>query len=339
MSEQVSRSPEFGTGRKDITAFNEAISAVNAHNEEFGLGKLMARALFQHLDESERAQEFMDAGLPEEEAIATSAWLGTDQLPLSEEQQMARTIVGITHAPILEATGLTLSPLRSGSTMYSNKGQDSVGRVRLQITDGGKFSAFLGAVKPRKVNEDFRKNVTTVTNSLIAEASDAITQDADEDTVLETLAYANGIISGLKRIGLGDSLVAKVLEVLTHHSQQGDIKEYLLAERSGLLEEAGNAEGFGPSRWQRDSSNEYLAKGWNGIIDVLKAAKANPKAEQLFKQLLQSARAHLKSASDDWDGLKTTYYADNGYGSDFENIFQAVKLEMDMLVSPDEDLR
>ena len=59
---------------------------------------------------------------------------------------MARSIVGITNAPVLESTGLTLSPLRTTSTMYSNKGEQSVGKIRLQVTDGSKFSNFLLAV-------------------------------------------------------------------------------------------------------------------------------------------------------------------------------------------------
>ena len=179
MSEYTAPTPEFGSRPEDLAAFNEAIGSINEHNDQFSMGKLMARAMLDHLDEAQRAQELVDAGATQEEAEQTVDFVGSDKLPLTEEEQMARSVVGITNAPVLEATGLTLSPLRTTSTMYSSKGEQSVGKVRLQVTDGSKFSNFLLAVNPEDANEDFQQNAAGVASSLIAEATDAIANDTD----------------------------------------------------------------------------------------------------------------------------------------------------------------
>lgn len=339
MSEQSVPTPEFGSKPEDITAFNEAIGAINAHNDQFSMGRMMARAMFDHLDEAQKAQELVDAGATQEEAEQTAAFVGSDKVPLTEEEQMARSIVGMTNAPVLEATGLTLSPLRTTSTMYSSKGEQSVGKVRLQVTDGGKFSSFLLTTNPEDANEDFQKSAAGVVGSLIAEASDAIASDQDEQTALETLAYGKGIIAGLEHIGLGDAPVAKRLSDLAEHAQQGDVKEFVLAERAGLFQEPGE-QGFGPSQWQRDASTQFMTDNWGNILNILKMTKSNPKAQELFSQLLKNAQADLDFAKDDWKKLKEEGYGGGGeYGSGFEEVFQTVELELNLLASPDEEAK
>src|ERR1039457_5324063 len=171
MSEQANTTPEFGSQPEDLVSFSEAINAIRTHNDQFSMGKLMVNALVEHLDEAQRAQELVDAGVPQEEAEATVTWVGADKVPLSEEEQMARSVVGVTNAPVLESVGLTLSPLRKTSTMFGPKGEQSVGVVRLQVTDGGKFSSFLLATKPEDVNDDFRKDSASVVSSLVQETS------------------------------------------------------------------------------------------------------------------------------------------------------------------------
>ncbi len=337
MSEYTAPTPEFGSRPEDLAAFNEAIGSINEHNDQFSMGKLMARAMLDHLDEAQRAQELVDAGATQEEAEQTVDFVGSDKLPLTEEEQMARSVVGITNAPVLEATGLTLSPLRTTSTMYSSKGEQSVGKVRLQVTDGSKFSNFLLAVNPEDANEDFQQNAAGVASSLIAEATDAIANDTDEQTALETLAYGKGIVAGLEHIGLAESPVTDKLRTLYEHAQQGDVKEYVQADNIGLFQEPGE-QGFGPSQWQRDATAEYLTTHWNQVLDVVKAAKANPSAKELFAQLAKSAQASLEYAKADWAKAKVEGYGGGGsYGEGFEQAFETVGLELSMITSPDED--
>ncbi|QQS19171.1 hypothetical protein IPL68_04015 [Candidatus Saccharibacteria bacterium] len=337
MSEFTAPTPEFGSRPEDLAAFNETVATINEHNDQFSLGKLMARAMIDHVGEAQKAQELMDAGATQEEAEQTAAFVGSDKLPLSEEEQMARSIVGITNAPVLESTGLTLSPLRKTSTMYGPQGEQSVGKVRLQVTDGGKFSTFLLAVNPEDANEDFQHSAAGVAGSVIAEAKDAISGDADEHTVLETLAYGKGIVAGLEHIGLGESPVTVELTSLYEHAQQGDVREYVNAGNVGLLTEP-EEQGFGPASWQRDASPDFLAEHWNKVLDVVKAAKANPKATELFAQLVKSAQTSLDYAKADWAKLKTEDYGGGGeYGKGFEQIFETVGLELSMVASPDEE--
>jgi len=336
MSEFTAPTPEFGSRPEDLAAFNETVTAIKHHNDQFSLGKLMAGAMVDYIGEAQIAQELMEAGATKKEAERTAAFVGNDKLPLSEEEQMARSIVGITNAPVLEATGLTLSPLRKTSTMYGPQGKQSEGKVRLQVTDGGKFSTFLQAVNPEDVNEDFQRSAASVAGSVIAEAKDAISGDADEQTVLETLAYGRGIVTGLEHIGLGESPVVSELTSLYEHAQQGDVREYVNAGNVGLLTEP-KEQGFGPASWQRDASPEFLAEHWNKVLDVVKAAKANPKATELFAQLVKSAQTSLDYAKADLAKLKTGDYGGGGYGKGFEQIFETVGLELSMVASPDEN--
>lgn len=336
MSESTAPKPEFGSRSEDLIAFNEAVGSIDQHNEQFSVGHLMARTMLDQLDEAQHAQELVDAGATQDEAEQTAAFVGSDNLPLSEEEQMARSVVGVTNAPVLEATGLTLSPLRKTNAMYGPQGEQSVGKVRLQVTDGSKFSNFLLAVDPEEANEDFQQNAAGVASSLIAEATDAIASDADEQTVRETLAYGKGIVAGLEHIGLSDSPVAEKLRSLYEHAQKGDVKEYVQADSIGLLK-APEEQGFGPSQWHRDANSEYLTTHWGQVLDVVKAAKANPRAKDLYEQLLQSAQSSLDYAKSDWDKAKSEGYGGDSYGEGFEKVFETVGLELSMIASPDED--
>lgn len=326
--------PKFGSTPEDINAFNETIQAIISHNEQFNLGGLMARALIDHAEETQKVHELVDEGATIEEAEQTIAFVGNEKVPLTEEEQMARSIVGMTNAPVLEATGLTLSPLRETSTMFSDKGEQTVGRIRLRVTDGGKFSSFLLATNPEADNEDFQNNIALVVGNLIAETSDAIANGQDEQTAMETLAYGKGIIAGLEHIGLSDSYVARQLSDLVDNAQQGHVKEFVLAERVGLFQEPGE-KGFGPSQWQRDATTQFMIDNWGNVISVLKMAKHNPNAQELFDRLLNTAIADLEFAKTDWEQIKAGLDDNKGYGKDygsgFEEVFRTVELELKRL--------
>ncbi len=336
MNEITHLTPEFGSRPEDITAFNEAIASIDGHNAQFSLGNMMARALLDHLDDSQRVQELVDAGASEDEAEQTVHFVGSEKLQLTEQEQMARSIIGVTNTPVLEASGLSLSPLRTTATMFSNKGEQSVGKVRLQITDGGSFSNFLLSVHPEDANEDFKVNTTNIVKGIITETSDSIAEGVDDRMALETLAYSKGIIAGLEHLGLGNEPAAYKLSKLYEHAQQGDIKEYVQACDIGILQEPGEPT-FGPSRWQRDATPEFLATNWNRVLDVVKAAKANPRAAELFDQLAVSTQATLDYAKDDLDNIKAEGYGGKHYGEGFEKVFETVELELNLINSPDEE--
>ena len=331
--------PRFGSTPEDINAFNETIQAIISHNEQFSLGGLVARALIDHLEEAQKVHELVDEGATVEEAEQTIAFVGNEKVPLTEEEQMTRSVVGMTNASILEATGLTLSPLRETSTMFSNKGEQSVGKIRLRVTNGGKFSSFLLATNPEAKSEDFQNNIALVVGNLIAETSNAIADGQDEQTAMETLAYGKGIIAGLEHIGIGDTYVAKRLSALVDNAQQGHVKEFVLAERVGLFQKPGE-NGFGPSQWQRDATEQFMIDNWDNVLGVLRMAKHNPNSQELFDRLLNTALADLEFAKTDWEQIKaeldgTKDYGKN-YGSGFEEVFRTVELELKRLTLHDQ---
>jgi hypothetical protein len=336
MNESTNQAPEFGSRPEDIAAFNEAIDAINTHNQQFGLGRLLARAVVDSAKQALRADELIGAGATPEEAEQVAAFVGSEQVLLTEEEQMARSVVGMVNASALEAIGLILSPLRSTATMYSDQGEQSVGEVRLQVTDGGKLSGFLLAINPEFADKAFQDRVTYVVDNLISETSDALATNQDEQTVPETLAYASGIVTGLEHVGLGEAPVTKRLHDLAEHAKQGDAKEYVLAERTGLLTSP-EEQTFGPSQWQKDSTAQGLTERWGNILSILKLAQDNPNAQQLFGELLAAAQTNLDIAMADWNEHKTPNHDGTGYGSGFDEAFQTVALELKLLASPDEE--
>ena len=335
MSELSIPVPEFGSRPEDLSSFNETINSINSHNQQFSLANLMANAMLDHIDQTERTQELIEAGATPEEAEQTIDFVGSEKVPLSEEEQMARSIVGLSNAPVLEATGLTLSPLRVTGTVFNGKGQESVGQVRLQIADGSKFSNFLLSVDPEHSDDKFQKNAEAVASNLIQEAKDAIAKNTDEETIVETLLYAPGIIAGLEHIGLSDSPITEKLRTLHDHAQRGDIKEYVAADDIGLLKDPTKTQ-FGPAQWQKDATGEFLTAHWDTVLEIIKAAKINPNASELSEQLIDSARDALKYAKADWSKTKTERAGSiDDYGQDFDKIFEKVTLELQFISSPD----
>lgn len=334
MSEQANTHLEFGSRKEDLTAFSDAIDAIREHNEQFSLGKIIANTIIEQVDEGERTQTLVNAGLPQDEAEATVAWVGTENLPMSEEEEMARSVVGVVNAPILGSIGLALSPLRKTATMFGPRGEQSVGEVRLQLADGGKFSGFLLAIRPENVSDDFRKDVAHVIDNLVYETTDAISSSENTQTVFETLAYGMGIVGGLKRIGLGDLAITQELSVLTQRAKQGDVKEYVLADRVGLFREPGE-QSCSPSQWQRDATEKFLLDRWEEVISILKMAKNNPKASKLFIELLASATACLNYAKTDWSRLKPKKYGTDSYGMGFDRVFNRIETELSEVASLD----
>lgn len=293
-----------------IQQFNESLAAVHAHNDEYSLGKAMARSLFGLIKIGEEDEE--------------------DKQPIShsEEQEMARGILDLTSSHALESLGLKITPVRQQAVIFGPQGEEEIGPVRLQLEDGGKFSGFLSGIDPEQVDDDFRKNAAFVTGNVLVEFTDAIANGQDGDFVLETLASAEGLAKGLEHIGLSDSEVTKKLKEYAAHSKTGDLVEFVLAERLQLLKEPG-AKGFGPSQWQRDASPKYLQDRWDEVVVLLRKTQANPRAQNLFNQLLGNTKANLDFARQDWGVIKGEY--GEGYGQGFNGVFNEVSARLEEL--------
>lgn len=337
MSERVNDHPEYTATLENMSAVTGAIAALDLHNATFSVGRFLACTTFQTRDRAKIASELAAKGVPDDEATAAAAWLDTS-VPLNDVEEMARSIVGSTNAPVLEAVGLGLSPLRVTSSVRKSAGRQEVGVVRLQVVDGGKLSGFLLSAKPEEADDAFKQSMLAVTSDMVSEASDAIaTGRRGGLTALETLAYGPGIVSGLEQIGLAESTAAVQLRELCEHAQQGDVREFVVAKKAGLLDEPG-APVFGPSTWQTDTHPQaVLYIRWQGILTILREAQANPKAQVLAAQLLAKAQAHLEYAKADWKKMRSSELPMPGYGEGFDDVFQRIGLEFSVLNSPDNE--
>jgi len=74
MSEFTSPTPVFGSRPEDLATFNETITGINEHNDQFSLGALMARVMTIQVSEALKTKELMDAGATQEEAEQTAAF-------------------------------------------------------------------------------------------------------------------------------------------------------------------------------------------------------------------------------------------------------------------------
>lgn len=324
MSEQSSQDPEFGKNPEDIAAFNDAISALNEHNSQFSLGKLMADALIESAEESARIHDLTEAGATEDEARQTVEFVGGDKVPFSEEEEMARSVLGITNAHVLGQTGLGLSPPREQGVMLSAKGKTSFGKVNLQFTDGGKFSSFLGRVDAEAIDDSFKQKVSGVVGSLLNEVRSAVSSGTpDANGALEALAYSQGIANGLERVGANEEVIEK-LRALGEHSQSGTLYEYVRADSIGLLVEPDKQQ-FGPSQWQRDATPDYLRNGWGNVLEILKTAKENPDGAEMFDELTEKAKINLAAARADLEEIQKEGNYSEGYGDGFPAVFDEVE--------------
>ncbi len=334
MAERMNNFPDFIATPENMSAFSEAITALSAHSDEFGIGRPAVSITFQTRDRTKIANEVAAEDLPDDEATAAAARHYTT-VPLSQKEEMARSVVSLTNAPVLEAVGLGLSSLRVASSVRSGAGRQTVGVVRLQVVDGGRLCRFLLSAKPEEADDVFKQSMLAVTYDMVSEASDAIATGKSEQTALETLAYGQGIVAGLEQIGLADSIATVQLHELCDHAQQGDVREFVIAKKAGLLDEPGAPES-GPSTWQRDRHHQaVLYIRWQGIVTILRNAQANPKAQSLAAQLLATAQAHLEYAKADWDRMNSDELHTPGHGEGFDDVFTTVGLELSMLDSLD----
>ncbi len=334
MTEATAQSHEFGSQPQDVEAFIAAYDAVQDYNGQFSLGKMMARTVIEGVRQAEKAQELVQEGASFEEAQEAVEFVGEEKADVQDEQHMLRELVGITNESALESSGLTLSPLREDFSIHSTEGTQNVGKVRLGISEGSKFSSFLMSVAPQDVSERLQKAATGVVLDILSETEGAIAEDRDLNNVAEALVYADGIIAGLERLGLGGSAVAADLKSLAVYAGQGIAHEYVVAKRLQLFKDPEN-QGFGPATWQRDASNDVLEANWGDVLTAIRDTMSNPNGNKLARDLMDAARKLLNAAKIDWQDLRadTSYGPD--YGKDFDNIFETVGLELDMLASPD----
>jgi len=333
MNEFVVSESEFGSKPEDVLAFRQAIENVKKHNKQFSMGKIMAKAMIVRAETAKRAEDLIQLGATDTEAEQFADFTGSDRVPYSEEEKLARLIVDFESGSLFTMAGLTVSSSQKDGVKYGVEGNESIGKVYPQLSNGGNFANFLLNINPEAVDATFQEDITYVMDIIVGGIKDAVVNDTDEQSrssAAEALAYAKSIQRGLEHVGLAKSDVAQELDVLCKHAEQGDLQEFIEADTLQLMKMP-EEQGFGPATWQKDASSEFLSSRWSNILDVLKSAKENPKARDLFLQLVTSARESLDYAKNDWLELRAKNYGSNGYGQDFEKIFETIDLELSMI--------
>lgn len=328
MTEFTDRKSEFGSTADDIKAFNDAMNSLADHNNRFNLGKLLTVTIRDTIFKANNAQELVDAGATAKEAEEIVDWEREDKIPFNEEQQMNRSIVAVINDSIFDSVGLSVSPVRKNATLVGSDSVQSCGKVRAWLIDGDKFSHFLMAVNPTDTDEEFKHNVLVVVNDLLQETTDSVDIDSDDYQFAEQYIHGLNIIKGLKNIGLEESKTIRQLRLFSKYLDQGTFTEYVLAYKIGLFEP--NGEGFGPSNWHRDATEEFLANKWNEVIAIIKKAKENPNGQDISEDLLNCAIEKLDYARQDWTQIKNSPN-NNEKIHDYDNVYNIIGLELNML--------
>ena len=301
-------SREFGDAPRDREAFVGLIDAIKRHNEDHTPGKMVANMLIGTLKTEDDSKS---------EEVITSA----------DKQSMDRELIDIKNEKTLKVTGLSLTPIRANTVMWSSGGDtDSVGELRVHIEDGDAFIAFMDKLKPGMINENLEKALEQVINDLVLEAYEM--EERPDDFAFEFLTNANKIVSGFNKLGIKTKSLDELTEISSHINAK-DSREFIGAKKIGLYQDIGG-ENFGPSKWQTDTTKEGLTKRWDEVIVLLNKTKNNPNADTLFKDLLKRAQDSLNYAVTDLPRIMSTY---ESYGEGFHEILERFSLELIALAS------
>lgn len=98
-----------------------------------------------------------------------------------------------------------------------------------------------------------------------------------------------------------------------------------------MFQEPGQ-ETYGPTKWQKDIVADQLRSNWERVLDVLRAAQDNPKADKLYDELLVTARRSLGIAKADWADIRVeSDVANSHYGEGFDDVFAQVEKKIDAI--------
>ena len=211
--------------------------------------------------------------------------------------------------PILDATGLSLEPVRGSATLYGPEGEQQTSEMRLNLADGKKFVGYLEALDKKTVTESQRHGLDIVPSILVTQLiSQYQLENPDDDRVLEFFGSAQKIIDNYLRLGLHKSVenLAQYLDI----ARKGYLREFLAARSAQILDLPG-AKTFGPSKWHTDTTEEEYIRRWNIAFDALEKIRNNPKATELLQNSIKNLKdcisyakrgiyENKKSRHEDW---------------------------------------
>lgn len=301
-----SASSESGKQPGRMQQFNELFVDIKKFNDQFSLGTMLGKSLIDNL-RIEPNKEPSDG-------------LNLSKVGGEELQQMTASGINLMHKPILDATGLSIEPVSGkNAKIFSAGEQIGEGEIRINVSQGSKFTSFLKSLDGQNVNLEFKNNLKSLSYILSKQVSDNYDLQRPSDEALQLLVSLGNIVKEYRRLDIRGFGVDR-LEAYLKHSKQRDLREYLVIEQQGLFAEPGK--NFGPADWETDATPEYLQGRWNNALKALHMTEGNPNARELYHKLFSHLEMCLGMAI---TRLETLNYLTPERKSELRNVLNGVK--------------
>lgn len=264
------------------------------YNDQFSLGASMSSLIMGIVEKNIEDDE--------EEKSGDEPKLGNK---IDEESQhMSASALNVIHEPTLNNIGLSLEPVSGKtSTIYTGERAIGTGEMRINIKDREQFRAFLKALTPDQASQTpLGGHLGVLTDILNRQILDNYDLGQPDDTALTFIGSLDGIAGEYRRLGLIEQ--SEQMGEYLKHARSGNLREFVALKTSGLLQEP--EKGFGPADWQKDANSEYLRRRWSEALHLLRALRNNPKASDMYRQLLTHLNKCIKISQTDLPKLQ--YY-------------------------------
>lgn len=187
------------------------------------------------------------------------------------------------HATLMQTMGLSFEPVAGKrATMYSENEVLPDSQMRLNIQNRKQFLQFLQQINKDHVDSfGLDQSISSLSTTLTNQLADHYDLRQPTDEALELVVSLESITAEYKRLGLEEATTQ--LDDYALHIRKKDLREYILLNRSGLMQKP--REGFGPADWHRDISLPNYNKRWEAAFYILKTINNNPNARGIFEKL------------------------------------------------------
>lgn len=269
----------FTLGAVDLAPLTEKIKE---HNERFGPGLTLARLLssvFHQTKDTPRVEQdpkvMMEKALREEGSRRSSA-------QEAFEAEVAST---------LQATGLTIGPVKSAWQSVGTEADSQSSRLALHIGNPAQFAAYLGALDTATVTASQKRGLNNLAHSLCSQIRSDYDYQQSDDRLLSLVCAVEAIEKNFDRL----ALPIKRFDTYIQAIRGRYLRDLIRAEKLQLDKPFGKGDGF-TLNWQRDSTPANLQTQWHEVIDTLVSLVANPNAGKLYAQARETAHAAIKNS-------------------------------------------
>lgn len=286
-----------------IYEINALFTDINRFNGQFSMPSLLVSLFRFHAGSEEDLESLKLSSLGEQAQMLTAAG------------------IKLIHDKVLDRVGLAIEPVSGKHGVVFAEGQEAgVGEIRINIMDRSRFLSFLRALNSQHLQDsDLRNNLQKLSDILVQQICDHYNLHEPSDEALQLLGSLGNIVNEYKRLGIEGT---ERPETYLKHARQGDLREYILIEREGLLSEPGKY--FGPADWQKDAGPDFLKARWNRALRILQMARENPNAQDFYHQLYAHLSKCLDIAIENLEKLEGGGYTEK-YKGQLRPVLQRVK--------------